>query len=132
MASLATIFRQVARQGARWGLFPILRDGRVAVAEMVSERPRHRSGQMVKPHRAPRVICSLDEDSALDAFSMILKFRAQRHHHDFMKIVVASQAKKKAAEARELDQRRKDLRKAIESRVTRGRLMFTPSTGMLR
>lgn len=129
--SLASIFRQVEREGRRWGLFPILRDGKVAVAEMVYELPKHQDGATVRPQKTPRVICSFDEDSAMDAFSMVLRFRAQRHHHDFMKIVMASQRKKHEAEQRIVDQRRKDLRKAIESRVIRQRLMFTPA-GMSR
>jgi hypothetical protein len=127
MASLAAIFRQVEREGARWGLVPIMRDGKVAVAEMVSEIATRPAGSVVAPSRAPRVICSLDENSPMDAFSMILRNRIQRHNHDFAKLVLASRAKQARRDMAELEDRKRDLRAQWERRIIRGRITSMPA-----
>lgn len=123
MASLATIFRQVEREGRRWGLVPVIRDGQVKVCEMVAEIVARPPGCMVIPERIPRVVCSLDENSAMDAWSMVLQHRLKREHHDFMRMV-RRRADRLAATARaEMDLRRKDLRSQIQSRVIQQRIM---------
>lgn len=124
MASLQAIYRQVEREGKRWGLVPIMRDGKVAVAEMVWELPRRDSNHVVAPVKAPRVICSFDESSPMDAFAILLRNRASRHRHDFMKLVRARQERLAAEQMAEIQQRRKDLRAEFEKRAIRGRIMF--------
>lgn len=125
MASLAAIFKQVEREGRRWGLVPVLRDGKVAVAEMLSEIPPVGPGRCVVPEKGPRVICSLDENSPMDAFALILSQRVKRHQHDFMRMVKARQDRIYAEQRAEADLRRKDLRAQLMARVVRGRQIFT-------
>lgn len=126
MASLATIYKQVEREGARWGLFPVIKDGRVKICEMVFELPPHSRGSTTVPHRSPRVVCSLDEQSPLDAFAMVLRHRLQRQHHDFMRMVRARAARLRAMQMREMEDRRRDLRARIERKVIRGQIMSLP------
>lgn len=123
MASLATIFRQVAREGARWGLVPVMRNGKVAVCEMVYELPQRRNDCPVIPRKTPRVVCSLDETSGLDAFAAILAHRLRREHHDFMKLVRKRRERLAAEAQREADLRRKDLRAKLETLLIRRRIM---------
>jgi hypothetical protein len=122
VASLATIFRQVEREGARWGLVPVMRDGKVAVCELVSEL-HSRPGTPVIPHKAPRVVCSLDEKSGLDAFAAVLAHRLRREHHDFMRLVRKRQDRLAAEARREMETRRRDLRAKLETLLIRRRIM---------
>ncbi len=112
MASLAAIFRQVKREGARWGLYPIMRaaEGKVAVAEMVNELPQRPHGCMVIPEKAPRVVASLDEDSGMDAFSAILRHRLTRFQHDFVAMIMKRQRREKEEAEAELRSRREQFR----------------------
>lgn len=129
MASLATIFRQVEREGPRWGLFPVMRDGKVSVCELVYELPERPRGCFVIPRKTPRVVCSLDESSGLDGFSAVLMHRLHRQHHDFMKLVNRRRDRLRAIEMRELQLRRRDLRAKIEAAAIRRRIMSLPAIG---
>lgn len=124
MASLAAIFRQVEREGARWGLVPVMRDGCVKVCEMVAEIPQQAPGKITIPVKVPRVVCSLDENSPLDAFAAVLLHRLKREHHDFMKLVRARQERLRRQGQAELDLRRRDLRRKIET-LARRRVITT-------
>jgi hypothetical protein len=102
-----------------------MRDGKVSVCEMVSEIPKRASNHVVAPTKAPRVICSLDENSAMDAFAMVLAHRIKRHEHDFMKLVKARQDRIRAEIQAENELRRKDLRAELMKRLIRGRVIFS-------
>ncbi len=128
MASLAAIYKQVAREGARWGLVPVLRDGCVKVCELVAEVSPRPQGCTTIPHKEPRVICSLNEESGLDGWSSVLLHRLKREHHDFMKLVRNRQARLKATQQAELDLRRKDLRQKLQNLAVQRVL----STGIMR
>ena len=109
MASLATIFKQVAREGARWGLFPLMRDGKVKVCERVAELPLRENAPKIVEY-APRVVASLDENSGLDALSAILLHRISRFRHDFAAQMIRAQSQRQAAEQQVVDDRRKQFR----------------------
>lgn len=119
MPSLATIFRQVEREGARWGLVPVMRNGKVGVAQRVPSIPRHKPTSTVTLGETLEVICSLDENSPMDAFAAILRHRLGRQHADFMKMVRRRQERLKAAERRENEQRYEDLRRQLDQRINR-------------
>lgn len=123
MASLATIFRQVEREGRRWGLVPVMRADSVAVCEMVDEIPTRAKGSTVIPTKTPRVVCSLSPSSGMDAFASVLMHRLRREHHDFMKLVRKRQDRLRAAEQAKADDRRKDLRASLEKLLIRRRIM---------
>jgi hypothetical protein len=62
--SVASLERQIEREGARWGLVPEYdpRDGRVRVCEVVPEaEARFGVGEVVR--RPTRRICSVDDES---------------------------------------------------------------------
>ena len=124
MASLMAIFRQVAREGARWGLVPVLRRdlGKVQVCEMVSEQTTN--GGITCPVKRPRPIMSLDESSPMDAWSMVLMHRLRREHHDFMKLVRNRQDRLKREQQAEIAQRGADLRRKLEA-LARRRVIST-------
>ncbi len=124
MASLAAIFRQVAREGARWGLVPVLHADCVKVCEMVWELPPRPKGTAVIPRQVPRVVCSLDETSGLDGFSSVLLHRLKREHHDFMKMVRTRQNRLRAEAQAELSLRQADLRRKLAA-MQSGRMIFT-------
>ncbi len=128
MASLATIKRQVDREGARWGLVGVIRDGSVKVCEMVAELPRRPRGATIVVDKVPRVVCSLDESSPLDAFASVLRHRLRREHHDFMKLVRNRQMRMRRDAQRDIDLRRIDLRKKLEQIAVRR----VVSTGIMR
>lgn len=119
MPSLATIFRQVEREGARWGLVPIMRGNKVAVAQKVAAIPRHKPTATVTPGETYEVICSLDESSPMDAFAAILRHRLGRQHADFMKMVKKRLDRLKAIERREVEQRYEDMRRELDKRINR-------------
>lgn len=119
MPSLATIFRQVEREGARWGLVPVMRGNRVGIAQKVSTIARHKEGATVTPGEQLEVFCSLGEDSPMDAFAAILRHRLGRQHADFMKMVRKRLERLKAAERRENEQRYEDLRRQLDQRINR-------------
>lgn len=110
MASLQTIARQIEREGRAWGLFPEIRTNRVCVCELVYEMPRARDGCPVIPFKSSRVVASLDENSGMDAFACILRFRIQRHEHDFGKKMMAARAAEKAKAQAEIDDKRAQFR----------------------
>lgn len=121
MASLMTIYRQVEREGGRWGLYPVMRDGKISVCEMVHEIPPRSSDVSVMPHKSPRVVASLDENSGMDAFSAILRHRISRHVHDFSALVFASRARARAEEQKRIDDQRAQFRAWLHR--SRGRII---------
>lgn len=126
MASLATILRNIEREGPRWGLTGKIVDGKVKVCERVWEIPARARGASTIPVQVERVVCSLDEDSPLDAFTAVLRHRLQRHHHNFARMVQKRRARLQAIVMRELNQRRADFRRRMEREVIRGRIMSVP------
>lgn len=128
MASLAAIKRQVDREGARWGLVGVIRDGCVKVCELVSEVSARPAGGTTIPHKVPRVVCSLDENSPLDAFAGVLLHRLKREHHDFMRLVRNRNDRLRREEQANADLRRKDMRVKLEA-LARRRVI---TTGIMR
>lgn len=129
MASLAAIKRQVDRDGARWGLVAVIRDGAVKVCEVVSEITRPaRDGTMQIPTKSQRVVCSLDESSSLDAFAMVLAHRLRREHMDFMKMVNRRRDRLRAEALKDIEARRRDLRRKLTN-IYNHRII---STGIMR
>lgn len=127
MASLATIFRQVAREGRKWGLTPIIRDGKVKVCEMVATITQRSADSPVVVVKVPRVVCSLDGDSPLDAFAAVLRSRARRHQHDVMAMWNQRLARERADGERALADRRRDFREKFERLIIRRQVMSLPS-----
>jgi hypothetical protein len=117
--------RQVQREGPRWGLRPILRHGRAQVAEMVAEVDAPRGRGLGIVHRAPRVIASLDADSPLDAFAMLLENRIQRGDIDFMQRIDRRQARLKAQARADVEARWREVAETAKARL-RGRVMSIP------
>lgn len=128
--SLMSIYNQVNREGARWGLVALWRDNKVAVAEKVTELPKRDSDHVVTPVVGYRVICSLDESSPMDAFAMILRHRIKRHEHDFAALVRAQEDKKRAQRQAEIDLRARDFRAAWEARLIKQRLTTIGRLGL--
>lgn len=126
MASLAAIKKQVDREGARWGLSAVIRDGCVKVCEMVAEMQPCTNGGIHHPIKVPRYVCSLDESSPLDAWSSVLMHRMKREHFDFMKLVRARRDRLRKEAQTELDLRRSDLRHKLED-LARRRVISTGS-----
>lgn len=99
MLSVESIRRQVEREGKRWGLVPVVRDGKVFVAEM--------SAVVDAPHRGvgsvdyePRLICSVDEDHP---FAAVLMARVQRSEWDLMDRYNRRRQAEKEASQKELE-----------------------------
>ncbi len=128
MASLAAIQRQVNREGKRWGLVGIIRDGAVKVCETVNEVLPRKQGCITVPEKTPRVVCSLDENSSFDAFAQVLAHRLKREHHDFMKLVNNRKARLRREAQAELDLRRSDLRRKLQH-IANARVI---SSGIMR
>ena len=127
MASLRTIFRQIEREGARFGLFPLMRDGKVSVCEMVHELPPGgRVDRLVQPHKAPRVVCSLDETSPMDSWASIVARCLSRHQHDYMKMVRKHWRRQSEEGQRKLDDMKRDIKARLFSKLVRGRVMSLP------
>lgn len=124
MASLMTIFRQIEREGARWGLFPVLERDRVRVCEKVKELVTHGPRGLTSTRDAFRTVCSLNEQSGFDSFNSILAQRLKREHHDFMKMVITRERRIKAQKQAEIDLRLKDLGNKMRTALS-GRLIFT-------
>ncbi len=127
MASLRTIFRQIEREGARFGLFPVMRDGKVSVCERVREIDIKRgSDRLTHVVEAPRVVCSLDETSPMDAWASILKRRLSRHQHDYMKMVRAHWRRQREQGERTMGDLKRDIKARVFSKIVRGRQLFLP------
>ncbi len=109
MASLGTIFKQVEREGRRWGLFPVMKDGKVKVCENVYELPTRKDAPKI-PQLSARTVCSLDENSPLDAFNAVLVHRMKRHAQDYHRQMMDSQLRKKAEEQAAVNDQRKQFR----------------------
>lgn len=131
MASLMTIFRQVEREGRRWGLVPMMRDGKVSVCELVDEMVPCQEGGIVKTQKGMAVVASLDENSPADAFCSILLHRVQRHHRDFMKMVAIREEREREAANREMEERRRDMRAHWRAKFIRSRTLFVPGSAPL-
>lgn len=127
MASLRTIFRQIEREGARFGLFPLMREGKVSVCERVLEHAPHgRADRLVQPARRDRVVCSFDETSPMDAWASVLARRFSRHQHDFMRMVKKRARRLHAEQQRTVEDMKRDIRARLFSRVVRQRVMSLP------
>lgn len=129
MASLATIFRQVEREGRKWGLVPLLRDGCVKVCEMVAEMRQHSIDCPVVIVKTPRVICSLNESSPVDAFAAILRSRRTRHNADILTSWNQRLRREREAAMRDAEQRQADFRAKWERLIIRQQIRSLP-TGM--
>jgi len=126
--SLARIARQVQREGARWRLSPLIRDGKVWIVEYVPEIPPglSRPGRLVVPILSPRVVLKLDNDAAMDAWSMVLRRRMSRQFSDFMRLVKNRSDRLRKEEQRILDQLKRDVRVRTEAKFIRSRTLFGP------
>ena len=118
MASLSTIFRQVEREGARWGLFPVLRDGCVKVCERVAELDEQPGHPAILTHTM-RPVLSLNEHSPMDAFSGLLRHRLQRHQYDLAAMAKKRQERDRAALEADIALRKGDIARQHKRRLER-------------
>lgn len=81
-------------------------------------------GGVVSTIKVPRVVCSLTEDSPMDAWSAVLMHRLKREHHDFMRMVNARRARLRKEAEKEVAERGRDLRKRLEA-LARRRVIST-------
>lgn len=109
MASLMTISNQVAREGARWGLYPIIRDGKVKVCARVAQLPTRANAPKIVEY-THEVVASLDENSGLDAWSAVLLKRLTRFSGNIFNRAMAQKKAKEAAEQEEINARRRSFR----------------------
>ena len=97
------VYRQIKREGARHGLFPVLRNGRCFVAEMGHTM---RAGDVVGVMLdEPSVICSVDMAHPL---GNVWKSRKERSAFDAVAVYRAAAHARRAAQKREMDQRYAD------------------------
>jgi hypothetical protein len=90
MLSPETIKRQVDREGSRWGIFGVIKDGKCFAAAMGREASI--SGNMGTLDDEPILICSVDEDHP---FASVLAHRVQRGERDAMKRFRDAEARKR-------------------------------------
>jgi hypothetical protein len=94
-----TIKRQVDREGARWGLFGVIRDGECfAAANGTVSSSR---GGVGRVHKDPILICVVDEQHP---FSLVLAHRVKRGERDAMRRFKESEARRKKAMADQYEQ----------------------------
>lgn len=124
MASLTTIARVVAREGAKWGLYPVIKDGKVKVCEKVAELPLRDGPKIVE--YSFRTVASLDESSGFEAFSAILMHRMSRFRHNIAAEFLKNDAAKKA-EAQKLINDRREQFKAFLRRSNRRIVSIGPA-----
>jgi uncharacterized small protein (DUF1192 family) len=123
MASVSAIVRQIEREGLRWGLFPLVRDGKVFVAERIPVaycEPGHGLGYV--DHKL-RAICSIDEENT---FANVLRNRIERCEAD----LAERAAERDAALAREQaagEEARSHTYRGDIKRLRRGRIMSLPT-----
>jgi hypothetical protein len=123
--SLSTIFRQIEREGARWGLVPVMRGDRVAVAQLVPEL-QGAAGSLVVPVMGHQVITSLGEDAPMDAFSAILRSRVTRHARAFAAVCAEQRKARQALLQRGLDEERADIKAHYKRRLLAPRIWSMP------
>lgn len=78
--SLETIKRQVDREGARWGVFGVIREGKCFAAANGKTSESH--GRVAMLADDPVLICQVDE---AHPFSLYLAHREKRGERDVMK-----------------------------------------------
>lgn len=125
MPSLSTIYRQVEREGARWGLVPIMRGDRVGVAQLVPE-VEGAKGSLVVPTMGRQIVTSLGEDAPMDAFSAILRSRVTRHARAFAAICAEQRAARQALLQREIDEEKADIAAHYKRRLLSPRIWSMP------
>lgn len=125
MPSLSTIYKQIEREGARWGLFPVWRGDRVGVAQKVPVLDAMPGGVVV-PRDDLQVITSLGEDSPMDAWSAILRLRVRRHERAFEKLVSEQRAAKRAAAQAVIDENKAEIKAYYTRRMLGPRIFSLP------
>lgn len=125
MPSLSTIFRQIEREGARWGLVPVMRGDRVGIAQRVPEI-EGAAGSLVVPRMGLHVITSLGEDAPMDAFSAILRSRVKRHERDFAKVCAEQRNARRALLQRDIDEEKADIKAHYKRRLSAPRIWSLP------
>lgn len=125
MPSLSTIFRQIEREGARWGLVPVMRGDRVGIAQQVPEI-EGAAGSLVVPRMGLQVITSLGEDAPMDAFSAILRSRVKRHERDFAKVCAEQRRARHAILQRDIDEEKADIASHYKRRLSAPRIWSLP------
>ena len=101
--SPAEVYRQIKREGARHGLFPVLQNGRCYVAQSAKSMVGGEVvGAMVS---APSVICGVDMAHPL---SNVWKSRKARHEFDAVGVYRRAAAARRAAQRAEMEQRYAD------------------------
>lgn len=125
MPSLSTIFRQIEREGARWGLVPVMRGDRVGVAELIPTI-EGAAGSLVVPRMEPRVITSLGEDAPMDAFSAILRSRVRRHEKAFAAVCDEQRRARHAIMQRDIDEEKADIKAHYKRRLLAPRIWSMP------
>lgn len=118
MASLATIFRQVEREGRPYGLFPIYKDGKVKVCERAAQLPQRKDAPKIVEY-APAVVASLDETSALDAWSAVLMKRLSQFSGSMFSRALKAKADERAREQKAVDDNRKAFRAWLKRSANR-------------
>lgn len=125
MPSLSTIYKQIEREGARWGLVPVMRGDRVGVAQLVHEI-EGAAGSLVVPRMGMQVITSLGEDAPMDAFSAILRSRVTRHARDFAKVCAEQREARRALLQRDIDEEKADIAAHYKRRQLAPRIWSMP------
>lgn len=124
MNSLADIYRQVQREGLKWGLFPVMAEDRVKVCEKVKVFTR-RKGHPTCVEWKTAVVMSLRPSSPPDAFSRILAQRMTRDRKHYLDSVKNFESSRKAKITSETDDRIADFYSTYKPQIERGRTVFT-------
>lgn len=99
MLSLETIKRQVDREGARWGIFGVIRDGKCFAASNGKTSESHGGIGLVTDD--PILICEVTESTP---FSLVLAHRVKRGEWDVMRRFKEGEIRKRKAMADRYDE----------------------------
>lgn len=97
--SPAEVYRQIKREGARHGLFPVIRDGKCFVAQR--ERFADAGGTVGAMVTEPSIICGVTMAAPL---SNVWKSRKTRHEFNSAEVYRAANAARKAAKRAEMEE----------------------------
>lgn len=114
MLSLESIKRQIDREGKRWGVFGVIKDGAVYAAAMGKVAEVH--GDVGSLRDEPILLSRIDENHPFSAF---LSFRIKRGQFDAMRRFEESAARRKKAQQAHYDDLAGDFKDRARRIVTR-------------
>lgn len=100
--SNASLRRQIAREGKRWGLVPTTEDGKVMAAQKETVWVQTAPG-VLGTRRELRAVCSIDMHHP---FANVLRMRWRRWQHNKARIIREANARREADARRPLEDKR--------------------------